>query len=96
MERFVIKYDLNGQKTDLYIEQMDGNNSRYSIERNTQNDRMLYDNKPLLLERGDHGTWQLLTKDNWDLNDEQINEIGQAIDAHKPGDSEFNIGVYSK
>lgn len=96
MERFEINYDLNGRQTKLDVEQMDTGHCRFSVERTGDDDRHLYDGKPLLIERVENGSWRVLTQDNWGLDDRQLKEIGNLIDAHTPGEPGISIGVNAR
>lgn len=96
MERFEINYNLNGRQAKLDVEQMDIDNCRFSVERNGDDDRHLYDGRPLLIERAENGRWRVLTQDSWGLDDIQIREIGNLIDAHVSGESGISIGVNAK
>src|SRR5690606_24689349 len=74
MERFVINYPLNGTNGKLFVEQMDHDNHRYSIERDNE-DRKLYDSKPVIIEKSESGSWSLATESDWLVNESQAGEI---------------------
>lgn len=95
MERFVINYTLNGTNEKLFVEQMDHNNHRFSIARDNE-DRKLYDNSPIIMERSESGDWSLATENNWSIDDTQLREIGRLIEQHRPGSEGFETGVDAK
>ncbi|WP_407426320.1 hypothetical protein [Arcticibacter sp.] len=92
MERFVISYPLNGIEEKLYVEQMDHDKHRFSIDRDNE-DRKLYDNNPIIIEKSGSGIWALSTENNWSIDSKQINEIGRLIERHRQGDAGFETGV---
>lgn len=92
MERFVINYSLNGTEEKLFVEQMDHDNHRFSLEREKE-DRKLYDNNPIIIEKSQSGSWVLSTENGWSINESQVNEIGRLIENHKQGDAGFETGV---
>jgi len=95
MERFVINYPLNGTKGKLFVEQMDHDNHRYSIERDNE-DRKLYDSKPVIIEKSESGSWSLATESDWLVNESQAGEIGRIIEKHHAGDEGFETGINAK
>lgn len=95
MERFVINYPLDGKDEKLFVEQMDHENHRFSIERDNEA-RKLYDNNPLIMERSATGEWTLATASEWPLESVDINGIGKLIEKHHTGDAGFETGVNAK
>lgn len=95
MERFVINYPLNGQDEKLFVEQMDHENHRFSIERNNE-DRKLYDNSPIIIEKSATGQWTLTTESTWSIDAADISGIGAMIEKHHKGDAGFETGVNAR
>lgn len=92
MERFVINYPLSGTEEKLFVEQMDHDNHRFSLERDNE-DRKLYDNNPIIIEKLDSGSWVLATENSWSIDESQVSEIGRLIESHRQGDAGFETGV---
>jgi len=70
MKRFQINFPVNGQETPLFVEAMDDNHTRFSIERQEN------DPHPLLIELDKDDLWHIKSQDAWSLSDEEINNLG--------------------
>ena len=95
MERFVINFNMAGTEEKLFVEQMDADNHRFSVERDNE-ERKLYDSDPIILEKTGSGGWALATENSWPLDDSQISEIGALIERHRLGSQGFETGVNAK
>ena len=79
MKRFKVQYLINGENCELYAEPMDMNHRMYSLEREN-----LPDPHPLLIERQEDGSWKVKSQDNWSLNADEINKLGDLLDREYP------------
>lgn len=77
MKRFKIDFPLNGENTELYAEPMDEHHRMYSLE------RKLMDPHPLLIEHFEGG-WKVTSQDNWNLNSEDVNNLGNLLEREYP------------
>ena len=77
MKRFKIDYLINGESVELYAEPMDEHHRMYSLE------RKLMDPHPLLIEHLESG-WKVTSQDNWNLSDDEVNDLGNLLEKEYP------------
>ncbi|MGV3508461.1 MAG: hypothetical protein ACO1N7_04165 [Sphingobacteriaceae bacterium] len=77
MKRFKIDYLINGESVELYAEPMDEHHRMYSLE------RKLMDPHPLLIEHFENG-WKVTSQDNWNLSDDEVNDLGNLLEREYP------------